>query len=119
MLELFSQLYDNEYVKKDVCDLLMAVSRLKIVSRELNFETMDSADIPHGRKGKHNALISRIVQDLEKIEAGLALKIPVSALGSQKIENIRAALGREIKKSELEIGTSIDDDYFYVWRKKS
>ena len=96
----------------------MAASRLKIVSRELNFETMDIADVPHARKGKHNALVSRIVQDLEEVAPGVALKIPVSALGSQKIENIRAALGREIKKRSLPIGTTLDDDYFYVWRKK-
>jgi hypothetical protein len=97
----------------------MTATRLKLVGRELNFETIDSVDVPHDRKGKHNALISRIMQDLERIKPGVALKIPVSALGSQKVENIRAALGREVKKTELAIGTAIDDDYFYVWRKRS
>jgi hypothetical protein len=28
-------------------------------------------------------------------------------------------LAREIKKTDLVIGTSVDDDYFYVWLKKS
>ena len=97
----------------------MAAARLKLVGKELNFETMETIDVPHGRKGKHNALISLIMEDLQRIDPGVALKVPVSALGSQRIENIRAALGREIKKTRLVIGTAIDDDYFYVWRKKS
>ena len=97
----------------------MATTRLKLVDKDLNFETVGMSDVPHDRKGKHNALISRILQDLERVAPGVALKVPVSALGSQKIENIRAALTREIKKTKLVIGTSIDDDYFYVWRKNS
>ena len=96
----------------------MASNRLKLVEKSLNFDTVEIRDVPHDRKGKHNALMIRILHDLERIDAGVALKIPVSALGSQKIENIRAALGREIKKTTLKIGTSSDDDYFYVWRKK-
>lgn len=97
----------------------MPSNRLKLVGKELNFETLEVGDVPHERKGKHNALMGRILHDLQRIEPGTALKIPVAALGSEKIENIRAALTREIKKTTLKIGTSIDDDYFYVWRKKS
>ena len=97
----------------------MPSNRLKLVEKDLNFDTVEVGDVPHERKGNHNALISRILHDLQKIEPGTALKIPVSALGSQKIENIRAALAREIKKTRLKIGTSVDDDYFYVWRRKS
>ena len=96
----------------------MPASRLKLVTEELNFETMDSSDVPHGRKSKHNALMARIVQDLRRVAPGVALKIPVSVLGSQKIQNIRAALAREIKKTAFAVNTAIDDDYFYVWRKK-
>jgi len=94
-------------------------ARLKLVDKELNFGTMATTDVPHDRKGKHNALVSRIMQDLQRIAPGIALKVPASALGSQKIENIRAALMREVKKTRLKIATSIDEDYFYVWRKKS
>lgn len=96
----------------------MPSSRLRLVTEELNFETMDSSDVPHGRKSKHTALMARIVHDLQRVASGVALKIPVSALGSQKVENIRAALAREIKKKAFSVGTAIDDDYFYVWRKK-
>ena len=97
----------------------MPTNRLKLVERRLNFETTEAVNVPHERKGKHNALMARILHDLQQVEPGVALKIPVSALGSQKVENIRAALAREIKKTSLKIATSIDDDYFYVWRRKA
>src|SRR3954466_11727643 len=96
----------------------MSADRLKLVNKNLNFETLDSLDVPHGRKGKHNNLISRIFNDLQRVTPGVALKIPVSAFSSQKVANIRAALAREVKKTNLTINTAFDDDYFYVWRKK-
>lgn len=97
----------------------MPGSRLKLVSNELNFDTVDAAEVPRERKGKHNPLMTKILEDLRRISPAAALRIPRSALGSQKVANVRAALAREIKKTELVIGTSIDDDYFYVWLKKS
>jgi hypothetical protein len=93
--------------------------RLKLVPKELNFDTVDAAEVPHDRKGKHNPLMTRILEDLQRIGPAVALKIPRSALGSKKVANVRAALAREIRKTQLVIGTSIDDDYFYVWLKKS
>ena len=97
----------------------MSGTRLKLVPKELNFETVNAAQVPHERKGKHNQLMTQILEDLERISPAVALRIPRSSLGSQKVANIRAALAREIKKTKLVIGTSIDDDYFYVWLKKS
>ena len=97
----------------------MSGTRLKLVSKELNFETVSAAQVPHERRGKHNQLMTQILEDLERITPAVALRIPRSSLGSQKVANIRAALAREIKKTKLVIGTSIDDDYFYVWLKKS
>ena len=105
-------------ITSTIATRIMAAARSKLFDKPLNFETLDAADVPHDRKGKHNALISRIIQDLRRVTPGVALKVPVSAFGSQKVENIRAALGREIRKTKLAVGTSIDDDYFYVWRKK-
>jgi hypothetical protein len=96
----------------------MPGSPLKLVEKKLNFETIDSVNVPHGRKSKHNALLTRIIEDLQRVGPGVALKIPVSVFGSQKPENIRAALARELKKSSLVVNTALNDDYFYVWRKK-
>lgn len=96
----------------------MSPSRLKLVTTDLNFETVDSAEISHERKGKHNALMNRILHDLQRVKPGTALKVPRSALGSEKLPNVRAALAREIKKTDFHVGTAVDDDYLYVWRKK-
>ncbi len=87
--------------------------------RTFYFETVDLAQVPRERKGKHTTLMRRIMQDLEKLEYDVAIKVPISGLGSQKIENVRAALAREIRKTSLIVGTSFDGQYFYVWRKRS
>lgn len=80
-----------------------------------DFETIPTADVPHGRKGKHNALISQILSNLLTTQPGNALKIPLLDLRKQKVENIRAAINRAGKKVNLQVSTSCDDYFFYVW----
>jgi hypothetical protein len=80
-----------------------------------DYETIPTAQVPHGRKGKHNALISQILSNLLTLQPGNALKIPLLDLRKQKIENIRAAINRAGKKVNLQIATSSDDYFFYVW----
>ena len=111
-------MYDSDDDSDEDWDQDMSPARLKLVATELNFETMSSAEVPRGRKSKHNFLMTRIFQDLEKVGVGVALKVPTSALGDQKIQNIRAALTREASKKGLSLNTSVDNDYFYVWRKR-
>jgi hypothetical protein len=82
------------------------------------FESIDRIDVPHGRKGKHNDIIGRILQELGELRNKKALKIPRSALGNAKIEHIRAALSRASGKEKLQVSTSSDDEYFYVWREE-
>ena len=84
-------------------------------SSRKEFETIPTADVPHGRKGKHNALVSQILSNLLTLQRGNALKIPILDLRKQKIENIRAAVNRAGKKVNLQVATSTDDYYFYVW----
>ena len=111
-------MYDNNDDNDEDWDQDMSPARLKLVATELNFETMSSTAVPHGRRGKHNSLMMRIFEDLEKVGFGVALKVPLTALRDQKIQNIRAALTREAAKKRLSVSTTVDDDYFYVWRQK-
>lgn len=97
----------------------MSKDRTNQSRRPFYVDTVDFAQVPHERKGKHTTLMRRILQNLEKLEYDVAIKVPISDLGSQKIENVRAALAREIRKTSLVVGTSFDGEYFYVWRKKS
>lgn len=83
-----------------------------------NFKTISQDDLPFGRKGKHNEIVHQLLSDLELLEAGRAIKIPVAELPSSKA-NIRSALSRATRNQNVEIVTSSDDSYFYIWKPKS
>jgi hypothetical protein len=79
------------------------------------FEITPTSQVPHSRKGKHNAVVSQILSTLLTLKAGNALKVPLMDLRKQKMENVRAALNRAGKKIHLRIATSSDDYFLYVW----
>ncbi len=81
----------------------------------MRFESMLQADVPKGRDGKHKVIIEQILSDLNHLEEGSALKIPLSALPDSK-ENIRSALSRATRQKGIDIATSSDDEFLYVWR---
>ena len=41
----------------------------------MNFKGMAQADVPQGRNGKHKAIVTRILSDLDQIQPGVALKV--------------------------------------------
>jgi hypothetical protein len=81
----------------------------------MRFESMRQSDVPKGREGKHKTIIEQLLNDLSQLEAGEALKIPLSALPDTK-ENIRSALCRATRLKGMETATASDDDFLYVWR---
>lgn len=81
----------------------------------MRFESMLQGDVPKGRDGKHKKIVVQLLSDLSQLEAGSALKIPLSELPDSK-ENIRSALGRATKQLGIEIATSSDEDFLYVWK---
>lgn len=87
----------------------------KSVTRSGRFNNISQEDLPQGRKGKHHEIVAQLLYDIEILEAGRALKIPISEL-SDTMSNVRSALNRASKQRSLEIATSSDDDYFYVWK---
>lgn len=78
------------------------------------FKTADRSEIPTGRNGKHKAIVTDILDDLAKLDAGLCLKIPLSELPDTKV-NIRSALSRATRKQHKSVATAADDTYLYVW----
>jgi hypothetical protein len=84
----------------------------------MKFESVLQADVPKGRDGKHKRIITQLLSDLSHLAEGSALKIPLAQLPDTK-ENIRAALSRAAKQAEMEIATSSNDDFLYVWRTKN
>jgi hypothetical protein len=80
-----------------------------------SFESILQQEVPKGRDGKHKKIITRLLNDIEHLETGSALKVPLNELPDTK-ENIRAALNRATRQRELEIATSSDADFLYVWK---
>lgn len=81
----------------------------------MNFKSILQDDVPKGRDGKHKHVISQLLSDLEQLADGSALRIPLSELPDSK-ENIRSALNRATRQRGMEVATSSDSDYLYVWK---
>ena len=64
-----------------------------------NFGTMQQVDVPQGRNGKHKVMVTSIIDDLDQLESGAALKIALAELDDTK-ENIRSALNRATRKQK-------------------
>ncbi len=85
-------------------------------AKHLNFSSVSQGAVPHSRKGKHRQIVVDILNDVETVPAGAAVKIPRDQLGSS-IANVRSALNRASKKRDYELATAADADDLYVWRK--
>ena len=84
---------------------------------EMNFESVLLLDVPKGRDGKHKQIVTQLLSDLEQLEKGSALKIPLVDLPDTK-ENVRSALNRATRQRGLEVATSSDADFLYVWKER-
>jgi hypothetical protein len=80
----------------------------------MNFKTMSQAEVPQGRNGKHKTIITRILSDLDRVERGIALKIPLQELTESK-EKVRSALNRATRKANRTVATASDASFLYVW----
>ena len=81
-----------------------------------HYAAVDRSDVPQGRKGKHRKAVSDILADLSKLKAQQAVKIPLSGLNGEKMQNLRSALNRVTREKNIPVETSSDDKYLYVWR---
>ncbi len=78
------------------------------------FEIADRSSVPTGRNGKHKAMVAQILSDLEGLDPGECLKIPLSELSASKV-NVRSALNRASHKLKQSVATAADDKFLYVW----
>ena len=79
-----------------------------------HFKTMIQADVPQGRDGKHKLIVTTILTDLDNLEVGSALKIPLASLVETK-ERVRSALNRATRKGGRKVATATDANFLYVW----
>jgi hypothetical protein len=79
------------------------------------FESVIQSEVPRGRDGKHKQIVLQLLSNIARLQAGKALKIPISILPSSK-ENIRSALNRATRQRGVEVATASDDEYLYIWK---
>ena len=80
----------------------------------LHYKTLSQADVPRGRSGKHKKIVVHILNELDRLEIGTALKIPFGELGNTK-ENIRSAVNRASRKAHRTVATAADGEFLYLW----
>jgi TusA-related sulfurtransferase len=90
----------------------MATNSDQVSSR---FESISQLDVPKGRDGKHKQIVVQLLSDIEQLEPGSALKVPLTALPDTK-ENIRSALNRATNQRGIHVATSSDTEFLYVWK---
>jgi hypothetical protein len=81
-----------------------------------HYASVNRSDIPQGRKGKHRKAVADILADLSKLDAQQAVKIPLSSLNGERMQNLRSALNRVTREKNIPVATSSDEKYLYVWR---
>lgn len=79
-----------------------------------HFKTMELADVPRSRNGKHKVIVDTILCDLDQLGETAAFKVPLAELGNTK-ENVRSALNRAIRKGNRNVATATDENFLYVW----
>jgi TusA-related sulfurtransferase len=79
------------------------------------FESILQLDVPKGRDGKHKKIVTQLLAEIDELNSGSALKVPLAELPDSK-ENIRAALNRATRQKGIEVATSSDEDHLYIWK---
>jgi hypothetical protein len=82
--------------------------------KSTHFKSMLQADVPQGRTGKHRKIVSTILDDLDNLKEGSALRVPLADLAASK-EKVRSALNRATRKGQRNVATASDGDALYVW----
>ena len=82
----------------------------------MHFRSTARTNVPQGRNGKHKKIVSLILADLDQLEPGHALKLPLDELIDTK-EKVRSALNRATRKSGRKVATSSDEHFLYVWQE--
>jgi len=82
---------------------------------ESKFESVLQADVPKGRDGKHKEIVTQLLSDIARLSPGTALKIPISQLPDTK-QNVRSALSRAASQQNINLATSSNDEFLYVWK---
>lgn len=81
-----------------------------------NYGRTPVSGLKKSRKGKHHALLLKIMDDLRRSQPGFAVTIPLAGIGGVPVLNLRSAIVRAASKEGISIASSSDDENFYVWK---
>ena len=81
----------------------------------MKFGSIRQTDLPLGRNGRHKVIVEQLLSDIQQLNSGEALKVPLSELPDTKA-NIRSALNRATQQRGIEIATSSDAENLYIWK---
>jgi len=83
----------------------------------MNFKAMSQTEVPQGRNGKHKEIVTKILSDLDQVQEGIALKVPLAQMTESK-ERVRSALNRATRKTGRSVATASDATFLYVGNDK-
>lgn len=82
----------------------------------LNFTEVPRAEVPQGRNGKHKVIVTRILSDLDQVQHGVAIRVPLVDLQDSKAK-VRSAVNRATRKAGRAVATASDETYLYLWNE--
>ena len=81
----------------------------------MRFESVLQVNVPKGRDGKHKEIVNQLLSDIARLDRVAALKIPLVQLPDSK-EYIRSALSRAASQKKINLATSSNDEFLFVWK---
>jgi hypothetical protein len=81
------------------------------------YRRVEVSSLYRGRRGKHFQLVQGIIKELQSLEPGSALEIPLDDVNGIGLANLRSAVHRGATAAGLAIETLAHEKKFYVWKR--
>jgi len=82
----------------------------------LKYRRVELSSLRKGRRGKHHDVVEGILGELEGVQPGSALEIPLADVNGIGLANLRSAVHRASSSAGFSIETLADEKNFYVWK---
>src|SRR4029077_11456663 len=82
----------------------------------LKYRRVELSSLRKGRRGKHHDIVQGILGELEGVQPGSALEIPLADVNGIELTKLRSAVHWASNSAGLSIETLADEKNFYVWK---